>query len=169
MKIEIIELQSKIELLNSNFTNSFFKNVRDNYLVVFENSNVVDEIETLDKLLLDFSKKKPSYGMNKDRDMLYFITEVYTYLITVYRHLTNTTMLSPKFKRYELVKYLQDYAKEQEKINPTPHINDRIEGKIDSINKIINPTLSTSLTQKEKAQLRADAIVAKKSIKQSNK
>jgi hypothetical protein len=111
MNIEIIEVETKLHVLATNFSNSYFSGILDQYQVVFKNSNVVEEMETLDLLSTKLDKRKPSIIINKDRALLASILDSYTYLISVYKTLAHVQMLSPKFKRYDMVKYLHDWCK----------------------------------------------------------
>lgn len=111
MTIEVIEVETKLHILAMNFSNSYFSCMYDHYQIVFTNSNIVEEMETLHVLSAKLDTKKPSNVTSKDRALLDSILESYTYLITVYKSLANISMLSPKYKRYEMVKYLHDWCK----------------------------------------------------------
>ncbi|MEB0263905.1 MULTISPECIES: hypothetical protein [unclassified Mucilaginibacter] len=85
--------------------------ILDQYQIVFKNSNVVEEMETLDILSAKLNKRKPSIIINKGRALLASILDSYTYLISVYKTLAHIQMLSPNFKRYDMVKYQHDWCK----------------------------------------------------------
>ena len=111
MNIDLIEVEAKLQVLAMNFSNSYFTCVAEQYQTVFKNSNVVDEMEALDELSIKLANRMQTVIIKKDRDLLESILESYTYLITIYKTLTNTKMLSPKYKRYEMVKFLHDWCK----------------------------------------------------------
>jgi len=111
MEIDPIIIEAQLQVLAVNFNNSYFTCVAEQYQTVFKNSNVVDEMEALDELSIKLANRMQTVIIKKDRHLLESILESYTYLITIYKTLTNTKMLSPKYKRYEMTKYLHDWCK----------------------------------------------------------
>lgn len=110
MDIDPIIVQAQLQVLAVNFSNSYFTSAAE-YLTVFKNSNVIDEMEALDELSIKLTNRLQTAIIKKDRALLQSILESYTYLITVYQNLTNVKQFSPKLKRYDMVKYLHDWCK----------------------------------------------------------
>jgi hypothetical protein len=161
MEINVIEVETKLHVLATNFSNSYFSNMYDQYQIVFENSNVVEEMEMLHVLSAKLDKRTPSFIINKDRALLDSILDSYTYLITVYKHITNVSLLSPKFKRYDMIKYLHDWCK-QVSVNSTKEVvTPEFEEKISQLADYLIPTPTSYKTKQEEMNAKANAHFAK--------
>lgn len=78
MSIDVIPVETTLQVLATNFSNSYFSCMHDQYAIVFKNSNVIEEMETLDILITKPDKRRPSTIINRDRALLAFILDSYT-------------------------------------------------------------------------------------------
>jgi hypothetical protein len=161
MNINIIEVESNIHLLAMNFSNTFFQSVGNNYAVVFNNSNVVDEWETLDLLYLKLLNRKQTVIIKKDIALLSSTLESYTLLIGAYKALNNISIISPKLKRYDMVKYLQDKCKEASTNSTKDFITPEFKDTMTSFIKHLTPTATVYKSKKEEMEAKANAHFAK--------
>jgi len=169
MEIDVIEVEVKLQLIAMSFSNTFFKSVADNYQVVFENSNVVDEMDALDELSLKLAKRSQTKMIKKDSQLLESILEYYTYLIAVYKTIANVKDFPTKLKRYDMIKYLQDWCKKtsgEELINwgkgfADEVLNSDMAEKIDKLAERINPTMSEYMSKEEKMNAIVKAEISK--------
>lgn len=169
MEIDVIEVEVKLQLLAINFSNTFFKSVADNYQVTFETSNVIDEMDALDELSLKLVNRHQTKMIKKDRQLLQSILECYTYLITVYRTVTNVEKFPIKLKRYEMVKYLQDWCRKtsgEELMDFGKGVVDQILNsdmaeKINSLADRVNPPMSEYMSKETKMKATVDSEIAK--------
>ena len=159
MKIEVIEVETKLHVLAMSFSNSYFSCIHDHYQIVFTNSNIVEEMETLHLLSTKLDKKKPTTAISKDRALLDAILESYTYLITVYKSLANITMLSPKYKRYDMVKFLTDWCK------ASAHTDVKVLVK-EVVREVVEPEKSpVKLSRQEQIELLAGQLSSENKLK----
>jgi hypothetical protein len=169
MEIDIIEVEVKLQLLAMSFSNTFFKSVADKYQVVFETSNVIDEMDALDELSIKVANRSQTRMIKKDSKLLESILEYYTYLISVYKTLANVNEIPIKLKRYDMIKYLQDWCKKtsgEELMNwgkgfVDEVLNSDMAVKIDALAERINPTMSEYMTKEERMIATVDAEIAK--------
>lgn len=173
MEIDVIELEVKLHLLAMGFSNTFFKTVGDNYQIIFENSNVVDEMEALEALFTKLAKRSPTKMILKDRKLVDGILENYTYLISTYRTIAKISEIPNKLKRYDMEKQLREWCKKvsgEELMNFGQAAADKIlisamAEQIDGISEHLKPTMSKYKTEQEKMDAIVKAEISKIFIK----
>ncbi|MBC8987562.1 hypothetical protein H9X96_17470 [Pedobacter sp. N36a] len=110
-------IESKLDLLEMLFGQTFLSTTRKNYLIEFENSNVVDEMEILNEFFTQLLSSAPTKKNKKDLNHLTTLIDTYTFLISEYKNITRISHLPSNLKRQVLFQYLRKHIKTQP-INP---------------------------------------------------
>lgn len=99
-------MEQKIALLRMLLSNTFLNTTRKNYLIEFENSNVVDEMEAIYDLDAQLRLKTPTRQVQKEVRNVELIIETYTHLINEYLKRHDISKLPINLKRYNMLNEL---------------------------------------------------------------